>query len=436
MTVRNDSFPLWVFTLVASAVVGVIIGLTQLPAIMMLAPFALGLLAFAGIRYPELSLALFLTAGAFKAAIPSVVDLSIAFGVVVGILTVVRLIKEKGTTRIPRVLWLSAGIALLMGLGVIGSPVPEFALDKFLRFAVLGLLAFFGTCVLVRDRASVRRLMLSLAVIGSALSFQALLVGGAEALERFTTVGSGTIWMGRAASLGVLAVIAIWVNERTRNWWFTLPIGMVTIIALLGSGSRGPTAGVVAAVGTLIVLRMISSGRSKGSVSVVVFVVVILTVMSLFFVPAVALERYERAVSDDPWESILIRGRLAQQGLELIGEHPLAGVGTAGFAENAGDYVYPHNILIELWSENGVIAFAMILLLVAVALRAAGLGVVKVGGTEIDWIMLMLVASVVNSMVSSDVNGNRLLFAMIAISLVAIPPPSGILPELTGAAAE
>jgi O-antigen ligase len=114
--------------------------------------------------------------------------------------------------------------------------------------------------------------------------------------------------------------------------------------------------------------------------------------------------------------------------MALFREHPLAGVGIGGFdvARGFGDGVrgdYPHNILLEVACELGVLGLVALLLLVWYGLRA-GAGAMRRARTRQEFavaatVLTVMVYFLANAMFSGDLNDNRLLFA--ALGLCASP---------------
>lgn len=82
------------------------------------------------------------------------------------------------------------------------------------------------------------------------------------------------------------------------------------------------------------------------------------------------------------------------------------GTGWGSFSINSY-FSYPHNLLLEIGVEAGVVILAIIIALIAATL-------IKGAGVATDWqstVMLCLfLFSLINALVSSDINGNRLLW--------------------------
>jgi len=378
----------------------------------------------AGLRWPQTILALFLTAGAFKAVIPTPFDLSVLFGIVVVGLVLLQMAREREFPVIPRPLLLFAAVAFLILAGIVHSPAPEYGLDKALRFATMGMIAVFAPLVLVR-REGLLAFMHSLAGVGVALSVHALLLGGSPAAYgRYVAAGSDTIWLGRAAGIALLAGVAILAYRRPSARLFAVVAGSVSMIALVGSGSRGPVAAVVVAVGSLLVLRIVSAGGHKGTVALAVVLVTLTALLAWQVVPEVAIERLARVFTDDPGQSALTRLRLLIAAAALTIENPLVGVGTGGFASVEPLLRYPHNLFLELSSENGILVAGLMAVLLSLAVVNAARTVIRnPGDVGAAFVLMALVFGAANALVSSDINGHRLMYCFIPLALASDSAP-------------
>ena len=115
---------------------------------------------------------------------------------------------------------------------------------------------------------------------------------------------------------------------------------------------------------------------------------------------------------DDERPGEVTRGYLKDRAKDVWGEAPFFGVGWGSFPLRAGlgdkSGFYPHNLVMELLAETGVLGLGMFLTLVSViCLRFA-----KSGGSANDrsttW--AIFAAAIALSMVSADFPNQRLLF--------------------------
>jgi O-antigen ligase len=120
--------------------------------------------------------------------------------------------------------------------------------------------------------------------------------------------------------------------------------------------------------------------------------------------------------------------------VSLIIAHPL-GIGWGNLAAYLPQYVpvgsdtlYPHNLFLEMAVEGGWFALVMTVLLVATALVGA-LIAVRLSNSLWPLVLLGVLAyNIMNSQVSSDVVGNRMMWLYLGFALAFIPAKKDGLP--------
>jgi O-antigen ligase len=112
------------------------------------------------------------------------------------------------------------------------------------------------------------------------------------------------------------------------------------------------------------------------------------------------------------------RTALADAAVETFDEHPL-GAGTAGYTALTG-YEWPHNIVLELASELGLLGVAAFIALVAgivvAAVRAARSPTLR---TEVIGAASLLLLPLTMAFASFDLNGNRILWFACGLALAS-----------------
>jgi O-antigen ligase len=380
-----------------------------------LAVLSLPFLTLFALKQPQAMLAAFLFAGAFKAVVRIPGDLTVALCAVVVVVAIVRISRE-GMPVWPQQLWLFVAVCLMVVVGVFYTTTPDYALDKVARLLTFGSVALFAPLVLIRSEDELLRFMRALTVIGAVMSVAAVAEAGSAGFsQRFTVFGSNTIALARAAALG-FAGAAVWLIARPKSFWWTVPLCLTATWAILGSGSRGPLIGLALGLGTLILVRVTRKGATRTLVAVGVVVGLGLLVTSVAALPTISLSRYALLLQDDPGYSATARLVGLRGALQLGASAPFTGVGTGSFASAFPMLKYPHNMLAEVFAENGVVTLVGLLaLLCAVSWRALTSSA-KRGSPAADFVLVALVMSILNALVSGDLNDNRLLYAFLAIA--------------------
>lgn len=370
-------------------------------------------------RRPSLVLSAFLLAPAFKSALGLPVDLTVLLGVVLAVAAGRELI---GHVRVP----LRWEVVCLLGLGVfllvgsLWSEAPSYGIDKAFRYATLGVVALCAPAVFVaRDRQFVSKIAVDLTVTATLVALACVVNGGDPTEYGRLSLGAGTIHMGRVGALAVLGGLAalVWSARRMWIWVSALTLGSV---ALVGSGSRGPVVGL--ALGILAVALARFSVGAKRSTRLMLGIIALVSVGALAwsFSPSSATDRFALLFSEDKGYSIDQRGELAELALEIIGTHPILGIGTGSFA-NHSTYDYPHNLVLEVWAENGFFAVALAVTALGAALRKSIVAARRSRSYETEYLLLGVVVFLANAMVSTDINGNRILFALAATVCAYLP---------------
>lgn len=180
------------------------------------------------------------------------------------------------------------------------------------------------------------------------LALVAVATGGSDG--RIAVLGGGPNVFARA--MGLLVLIALYWSRRHPP--IMLPVACAGVILVILSGSRG---GLVALVAALCVHALMGVGSLRRLVlpgaAAVGLVAVLLTSTPI---GEAALESFH-----DRIELLLIQDRytagrdeLYRSALELANLHPVLGAGLAGFTAH-GYGSYPHNLFLELLSEQGIL---------------------------------------------------------------------------------
>jgi len=358
------------------------------------------------------ALALFVHAGTLKPLeflerLPF--DLTVASGGVVLVSVVARVASGA---RLPTQMGIVVLFLVVLAPSVIGVAPSEYAREKALNFFTLTVLAAIAPAVLVSSRRSADLLLTSLAFFGSFAAIYALVYGQRTEFGNRLGLGpdgSGPIGLGRLAGLAAVVLLAnaLYGYRFRRTAAAFAAVSAVTVVLTL---SQGPL--LATAAGGVIVLF---GGRRHTNV-------LSFKVVAGLAVVGVAATAGASLLSAQQGRALSELGTSETARLEMwelvLGERwsLFLGNGFGSFSAN-GEIVaeYPHNLVLEVLYESGGFAAAVTVALVVAGLVAArsvsrrGLVGVTVAG--------VLVATLINAMVSADLNGNRPLFMMISVAL-------------------
>ena len=357
--------------------------------------------------------AAFVMAGDYKGAavlarLP--VDLTLALAVIVLALCGWRIIRAM---RLPLALGgVLIGFIVLVPAALL-APHTTYATVKVERFFTLTLLAACAPVLLIQGISDVRRFVWSWAFVCLAVASVAIMFpqhASPSVGAQLTGIGSNTIALGRSAGL-VIVVVVLAVMWRQLRLLLALPMLGIATYSLLQSGSRGP---LVAAALALAAVLTLAPRRPR-----------LIRVLGLVAVVGFGAYYAFHAAPEDSQQRLigLLSGQLDTSATTRIQLYHLAwhqtliaplGSGLGSFATIAPTgFFYPHDIGLEVLSEAGLVfGGAFIAWLAWRLLRARRLAFGFTGSA----IFGILTFTLVNAIVSGDLNDNRTLFFAIGLS--------------------
>jgi O-antigen ligase len=367
--------------------------------------------ALGAVLAPQLLLALFLVAGGLKTApflsgVPVDLTLLTAAGVLVAV--GLRASRPDGLHPFPPASVLAIALAALIALSVLWAPDPALALDKAYRFEIFTLLAFYAPLVLVRSRSDLTRLMIFLVATSLLIALTAVpgkypnqpltIAGGKSEIELALYAGAGVV-----AAVGYLMLVS---KSRWRVLWVIPAVVMANTV--IEAGSRGALIGSMV---TLVVIGVMVVARSRTRYVPVAFgvaaVVAAVVVGSQLTGPAAA--KYQGLFGGEaPVQTLGKRNFLMRSGIEIARDYPM-GRGAAGYEADTG-FAYPHNALVEVAAEQGIIGLGLLLALIVAAFRSALRAREGPLSPEAIVVIGLLIILVADAMVSQTFTQFRLLW--------------------------
>ncbi len=321
------------------------------------------------------SFALFLFAGYYKADprlafIQSRIDITLLFLGLSFLVFLYGMLRNGFRQKIPRdfakiaILFLLL-VACILG-GLLYTESRQYGFDKALRFIFLTGWAFFGVPFFLSDFQSFRYFSWALVAISTAMAIDAL-VGypGVGQIGFVTSFGSNYIALARAGGIGVLTTVGLLlpIEQRSLVRMLLWIVAALQLWAVLTAGARGPALSLAFA----FLFFLILSARNfpyfavdrfalrLGAVILIASVALALGGMQKLF-PTLAV-RMKLALTEGG-SSVLTRLDLYQTATDLWNNSIIFGSGTGqfGIAVMGEDVrLYPHNLVLELGAENGLI---------------------------------------------------------------------------------
>lgn len=361
--------------------------------------------------FPEFALSLFVFAGIMKVAPRlsgiAAVDLTLALATLLVVACAWRIFRrETRAVLLPRAYVLYIPILLMMLFSLFYTPDLAAGVDKCARFFFLTGLAIVAPFILLDSPRKVQNFLYALAVISFVISSEALT--RLSGRERLTTEGGLTIQLGVTAGVAIAIFWTMLLPRYSFSWrLLLLPLLIVPGIALIGSGARGATIGVVCClVFGLVAYRFLLADAALLGIT---------ALLSLAFIPIPqASYRYlETLLSARSLDVLGFRNDLMALAWKLIRENPLQGVGIAGYPSHSPNpqiYGWPHNIFLELAAELGIPIALAFAILVVWSFRTA---IAQVRRADFPLrnlsvcVLSLLIFGFIQMIKSGDINDNR-----------------------------
>jgi O-antigen ligase len=293
-------------------------------------------------------------------------------------LTVLAFVLESARAGV-RLAWrtpytYAAALFLVAGLVAVLVAPDRRAAAGLYRAYLLEPVAFFYVAGEVLRTAGAAYLLLGglgLGGLGAGLANSAVVLAAAEHHRLNLAVAAPVVIYNTANAVGLYLVPLIAVSSalalHLRNGPVRLAAILFTAVAgasTLLSFSRGGYAALVA-----VAIGLALSHRRRwyllGAEAAIAAVMV--------EVPPIANRLSHQFNATDPNNSLVSRVKLWEATLRMLRDHPVLGTGLSGFARSIGPYrggvysealIYPHNILLNFWTETGllgVVAFGWLL---------------------------------------------------------------------------
>ncbi len=377
----NQSTTLAAAMLSASAAVGVAIAVVgpQVAAIVAGAAVAFGLL-----RSPGVAFALYLLVPPFlKGLLQPLVpfDLTVALGLVCVLHVAYGVVaKPVRVNGIALVLWFA--LLAMITVGSLYAPDQGLALSRVQNWVGLVLLPLLVAFWVASDQREVERFVWTCLTVGLFVTLAALLAFSPS--QRLVIGFSSTINVGRASLM--VPIIVFFYVMRDGPTWLRGPLLAVlplTLIVSVAAGARGPLVMFLAVAAALSIWhvargRRIAKGLVAGAAAAALGLAIIAVATPL---PSVSIDRFDRlaayvAGGDTSADgSLAMRLAAADLSVSIFEDHPAVGAGTGAFAYYSRMVPFistmenPHNIILELAADWGVMGLMLFGVLVLAAIR-------------------------------------------------------------------
>jgi O-antigen ligase len=269
-------------------------------------------------------------------------------------------------------------------ISVLVAPDHRAAVGLYRAYILEPIAFFYVLSSVVRGWTDARLILLGLAISGVAVSVpnayvvlqairhHSLNLAGAPPVAIYQTPNAVALFL--VPLIAVASAIVVFAPTNRERWVSGLFLVLALPAALL-TFSRGGYVALLVIGGLLAV-----SHRSRR------WLVPALVVIAVAFsrIPAVASRIGHQLNPTDPNNSLDQRVRLWKATLRMLQDHPLFGTGLSGFSRTINPYrnvsgytdqlIYPHNILLNFWTETGLLGLAAFVWILVQAGRLAWRG--------------------------------------------------------------
>ena len=294
------------------------------------------------------------------------------------ILSVAFFVHRKGLAagsflNVPVTASVLVGVVLLVA--TFHSPDPSYGWFKTEDFAAVNLVAMVAA-VCISQCADDFDLFATL-TLAVAVAAALVLLHGLHAGDLNSSVGGRysiaadehPIELGRDAATGILLALYLAAGARRRLVrGLALAALPILAVALFAAGSRGPVLGLVAS-GVVFIALAARSSVARRRIALVALGVATSVAVVPRVVPHNDVSRGLQVLVNGLGASSNGRSQLWSEATTVFGNHTLFGIGTGGFAYLEPVQRYPHNLILELAVETGILGAGLALWAIAIAYR-------------------------------------------------------------------
>jgi len=316
-------------------------------------------------------------------------------------------------------------LTAVIAISYLYSPAPVYGLDKLTRFLVISCALFVAPLVLIKKEDDLRHFTLAMLAFAAVLSLRVLL--GVTDPSMFSSSGGPVlsdardvtqIGAGQVVGVGLLWMLFCpYCNFRRPLLMVSVPL---MCAALIASVARGPILSFAAIFIAFMFLRRVRSGVTSTKVWLP-----LLLLGFLAFAGCIYWLQQQSAASDKlttkkaeieevlggsstPTYTAGKRLTMYRWALGMFEERPVTGWGLGGWSYYAFDRdmpAYPHNLILEVAAEEGIIGLAALATLLLTILWT--MGHIWRTSPDLTFITPVFAFSLLVTMTSGDINVNR-----------------------------
>lgn len=330
--------------------------------------------------------------------------------------------------------WILNSLLILMIMfGVIYSADKAYGAIKTIRFILFNGLLFTIPLIIRFDREKIIDLIFFTALAVSFLGWTQIIYSLYFSVDLSTRVSIipsiNEVWMGRIFSTGIILsfALAFGFKIKTKGVLYLLLSTPGMFWGILVVGTRGP---MLTAIMALFIIILFHKKRTWSEfITIFSGLLIVFAIFIIFFVRRLSV--FSSRILLNPADlqtdiSTLHRLWAWAKCFELIPQNFLLGIGTGGFRPVGialfpwlnVTYAYPHNLFLEILTENGIIAFVLFIALLISVVKA----LINLYKNHYDMFLCFIVLFLhffLNAMVSGDITMNSDLWLVMGLIFAA-----------------
>lgn len=324
----------------------------------------------------------------------------------------------------------SSVLGVLLTLSFFGfcfllGPRDDYALNKYSSMCMHGIAMLFGYFAInkssIIDAEGLSRLLFLSAICLFVFTIKtySFKVGGLfdynwfrEENAAYDRLNNFDVKLGGYQQIGMLALYAVTIIFSQVD--FKLPSTLFYALCgfqlILMSGARQAILGLAIILTIRFVVINTVSKQNKNTISRFMGIIVGL-IISYFVIMAVFLNVGSDAITQTISEGDTGRALLFFDAISIFKDYPIAGAGIGGFHAITG-HVWPHNFVLELLCETGILGIIASFLLLIIPLIKKKTGLMHITNSN-QFFFLIILSVVMRIMVSSDLRESIELFSAV-----------------------
>nr|WP_281720405.1 O-antigen ligase family protein [Nitrosomonas nitrosa] len=317
-------------------------------------------------------------------------------------------------------------LSVVLAIGIAYSRAPMYGTTKLVLvcsyFWLLGTVTYNLVQDVENGKAFLAGLffggLLLVGIVAAEFGNPAQLLSNANRFYRLRFGGDGNpIMLARHLALAITIVIMyVAIRRKGLDWIWSIPLVLVTLAYLVGTGSKGP---ILALALSYILMGMIFLNGIVARLSLTLCIVSMVLLGALGGLEWLPRGFVEERFSDKV-QNLSLRLPLYRDVVHVLFESDatslLVGHGTGDFGYFALGHDgrdYPHNVLLEVAYENGLIGVSMLVMALAyplvAVLRRAKRSLVYNHRVLLAGLSAIYVSSVINAQFTGDLGANLLI---------------------------